>query len=259
MINVSDYSYLYETHMHTSEGSECGKCRAVDMVEAYKKAGYDGVVITDHHYGGNTRPDRSLPWEEWCTQFFAGYRNAKNKGDEIGLKVFCGWESGFRGTEFLIFGLNEEWMKKHPELKTCTVEEQYRLVHEAGGIVIQAHPFRKRNYIAEIRLFPEFIDGVDGINSKHTFSKVSDYAYDQNNVDELANQRAFEYANKYNLPTTAGSDMHTLGLYGSGMLFKNPLNSIDDLIGAVLSHGQTNDYILYDGIHYFTKKGELIK
>lgn len=259
MIDVDEYKYLYETHMHTSEGSGCGMCSAEEMVRAYKKAGYDGVIITDHHFGGNTRPDRSLPWDEWCTQFFAGYRNAKATGDEIGLKVFCGWESGFCGTEFLVFGLDEQWMKAHPELKTCTAQQQYKLVHEAGGMVIHAHPFRKRNYIPEIRLFPDFVDGVEGINAKHNHVKPTDYAYDPNNEDEFTNPRAFEYANKHNFPTTAGSDMHNTDLYGSGMLFKKPLNSIRDFISAVLSHGETNDYILYDGINYFTKTGEIIK
>lgn len=259
-IDPKNYPYLYETHMHTGEGSQCGQIPGAQMADAYKAAGYDGIIITDHHYGGNTRPDRSLPWEEWCEQFFAGYRNAKARGDEIGLKVFCGWESGFHGTEFLVYGLNEEWMKRHPELKTASIEEQYRIVHEGGGIVIHAHPFRQRTYIPEIRLFPEYVDGVEGINAKHPHTALSGgYGVDDKSEDDLANPRAFEYANKHNLPTTAGSDMHDLGLYGSGMMFERPLDSIEDFIGAILSHGKTNDYILYDGINYYTKTGELIE
>lgn len=258
MTNISEYTYLYETHMHTSEGSACGCCPAEEIVAAYKAAGYDGVIITDHHFGGNTRPSRDLPWEEWCHQFFAGYRNAKAAGDRLGIKVFCGWESGFSATEFLVYGLGEEWMKQHPELRSCTVEEQYRLVHEAGGMVIHAHPFRKRDYIPEIRLFPRYVDGVEGINAKHPHVVPGHPEYCPENEDHLTNPRAFEYANQYGLPTTAGSDMHNTALYGSGMLFKKPLESISDFIAAVLSHGETNDYILYDGIHYFTKTGEQI-
>ena len=75
------YPYLYETHMHTSEGSKCGQYPAVEMVRAYKEAGYAGVMVTDHNWGGNTAVDRSLPWEEWLDKFFMGYHNAKAEGD----------------------------------------------------------------------------------------------------------------------------------------------------------------------------------
>lgn len=40
--------YIYETHLHTSEGSACGRSRAIDIVDAYKAAGYTGIIITDH-------------------------------------------------------------------------------------------------------------------------------------------------------------------------------------------------------------------
>ena len=55
------YCYLYETHMHTKEGSACGRDNAADIVRAYKEAGYAGVIVTDHFFGGNTAIDRSLP------------------------------------------------------------------------------------------------------------------------------------------------------------------------------------------------------
>lgn len=40
--------YRYETHMHTAEGSRCGRMPAAEMVRAYKKLGYTGVFVTDH-------------------------------------------------------------------------------------------------------------------------------------------------------------------------------------------------------------------
>ena len=40
--------YIYETHLHTSEGSACGRSKAADIVHAYKAAGYTGIIITDH-------------------------------------------------------------------------------------------------------------------------------------------------------------------------------------------------------------------
>ena len=160
--------YLYETHMHTKEASACSHNTAVEMARAYKEAGYTGIIITDHFFYGNTAIDRKLPWKDWVEQFCLGYEHAKEEGDKIGLQVFFGWESGYRGTEFLVYGLDQEWLLLHPEIKDATVEEQYRLVHEGGGIVSHAHPFREEVYIPEIRQFPQFVDAVEGINTTQT-------------------------------------------------------------------------------------------
>ena len=74
---LKEFPYLYETHMHTEEASRCGKVSGAEMARAAKEYGYTGVFITDHHWGGNTRPDRELPWEEWVDEFCSGYEAAK--------------------------------------------------------------------------------------------------------------------------------------------------------------------------------------
>lgn len=80
--------YIYETHLHTSEGSACGRAKAVDIVHAYKDAGYTGIIITDHFFYGNTAVDRSLPWKDWVNGFCKGYENALEEGRRVGLQVF---------------------------------------------------------------------------------------------------------------------------------------------------------------------------
>lgn len=216
--------FLYETHLHTKQGSACSKNTGREMAIAHKEAGYTGIIVTDHFFYGNTAVDRSLPWEEWVHQYCAGYRDAKAAGDEIGLDVFFGWESGYDGTEFLVYGLDEEWLCKHPEIKDATVEEQYKLVHEAGGVVFHAHPFRERFYISEIRLFPEHVDGVEVFNACNEWI---------DGVDKC-NIRAAEYAAKYNFPTTSGSDVHCVEPLMSGVAFDRRLNSIQDFIELVM-------------------------
>ena len=51
-------------------------------------------------------------------------------GDEIGLQVFVGWEESYQGADFLVYGLDKEWMKQHPELREISVEEQYATISE---------------------------------------------------------------------------------------------------------------------------------
>lgn len=219
--------YKYETHLHTSEASKCAKNTGTEMAHAAKKAGYAGIIVTDHNWGGNTAIDRSLPWEAFVHEFSKGYRSAKKVGDEIGLSVFWGWEAGYQGTEFLIYGLSVEWMLEHPEIRDASIEEQYRLVHQGGGIVVHAHPYREEDYIPQIRLYPDFIDGVEVINAMHSNPKSGSH------VDASYNPLAYEYAKAGMKPMTAGSDIHNVDLLGGGMVFERPIVSEQDFVDAV--------------------------
>lgn len=237
------YPYLYETHMHTSEGSKCGQREAKDMVRAYKEAGYAGVMVTDHNWGGNTAADKSLPWEEWLDRFFTGYFNAKAEGDKLNFPVFLGYEATHgKGHDFLIYGFTIDWMKKHPELKGATIPEQLELLHSVGGMVIQAHPYRIADYIDEVLSFEKYVDGIEMINASHP--KDSDW-----------NDKAIKLANDNNLPGTAGSDQHTTNLYMGGTAFSTPLKSIEDYIYRI-KNGE--DYVMTDGLRWFDKKGNVI-
>lgn len=221
--------FLYETHMHTSESSACAGSTGAEMARAFYDAGYTGIVITDHFFYGNTAVDRSLPWEEWVNRFCLGYEHAKETGDSLGLQVFFGWESGYRGTEFLVYGLDKAWLLAHPEIKDATVEEQYALVHAGGGIVSHAHPFREEPYIPEIRLFPEYVDAVEGVNATHT--SVASRAH----RNPQFNERALAYGKEHGLPFTAGSDQHTTRMIGGGMVFDRKLDDVHDFCRAVLA------------------------
>lgn len=222
-------TYLYETHLHTAESSICAQLPAAEMVRRFHAAGYTGVVITDHFYYGNTTVDRNLPWDQWVEDFYKGYENAKAEGDRIGLQVFFGWESGYQGTEFLVYGLDKRWLLAHPEIRDCTIEEQYAIVHGAGGIVIHAHPFRVEPYIKEVRLFPDCVDAVEAINATH--SSLSSVCH----INPGWNDEALAYAQKHNLPITSGSDQHRPAMIGGGMVFDRKMADISDLCSAILN------------------------
>lgn len=221
--------YLFETHLHTSESSACGQVSGAEQARKFKEAGYTGVVITDHFYGGNTAIDRSLPWEQWVEGFCAGYENAKAEGEKIGLQVFFGWESGYRGTEFLVYGLDKQWLLDHPEIRDCSIEEQYALVHADGGMVIQAHPYRKEPYIPEIRLYPDHVDAVEAYNATHSSLWSVSHKHPE------WNDMALCYAKAHDLPITAGSDQHKQAMIGGGMVFGRKMADIADFCRAILN------------------------
>lgn len=211
--------YKYETHLHTTEGSACSIVSAAEHVRYYKDAGYTGIIVTDHFFNGNTTVPKNLPWEERIELFCRGYENAKEEGDKIGLSVFFGWEAGFDGTDFLVYGLDKQWLKEHPDILSWSVQEQYKKIHEAGGFIVHAHPYRVRSYIKKIRLFPEYVDAVEVINVGNRNS----------NFD----RSALLYARKNQLPVTAGSDAHGMDYSHSGVAFYHKLEDIQDYIAGI--------------------------
>lgn len=244
-----EYKYLYETHLHTNNASACGKNTGDQMARAAKEYGYAGIITTDHNWGGNTCIDRTLPWEDWVDAFAKGYESAYSYGKENDLDVFFGYEAGYNGTEFLIYGITPEWMKKHPQLWEASIEEQYALIHEGGGFVVHAHPYREEWYIPKIRLFPDYVDAVEGINATHSNSKSNSHN------DPEYDKRAIAYAIEHNLPMTAGSDMHWTDLFGGGVLFKKRIHSIKEYIDLI----KQGDYMLTNGETIYDSKGNVVR
>ncbi len=214
--------YLYETHMHTSQGSGCGRATGAQHARFYKDAGYQGIFITDHFFGGNTAVPRSGSWKERIDRFCSGFEDAWNEGQKIGLDVFFGWEQNYRGDEYLIYGLDKQFLLDHEEIERCTREEQYALVHAAGGCVIQAHPFRMRDYISAIHVCEQFTDGVEVANAGNTPAQD---AY------------AARYAWAHGLYTIAGSDNHHSNpdspLFALGL--DRPLTCAKDFVQHILN------------------------
>lgn len=243
------YPYLYETHLHTSQGSKCGKNTAVEMAQAAKAAGYTGIIITEHNWGGNTCVDKTLPWEQWVAQFMQGYYDAKAWGDGNGLDVFWGYEAGFQATDFLVYGITPQWLLEHPQLRGFDMTEHHLLVREAGGMVIHAHPFREAPYIHRLLLCPQLVDGVEGINAAHSRPSVRD-------VKEIFNEKAIQYARAHDLPITAGSDIHSINLSGGGIATRTKLTCIQDYCDLIRENG---DYILTNGTAWFDKHGKVLQ
>lgn len=185
--------YRYETHLHTSLTSACSRFEPQEIVDKYTRLGYAGVFVTDHYLRGNSSVSKELPYEERVSLYFEGYRAVKKCAEGSGLAVFCGVEISHWGTDFLFYGLSEDWYKHNPEIMTETPKEFCRRAREAGALVIQAHPYREAFYIDHIRLFPNAVDGIEVINA---------------NNSERANRLAGILANAYNLAATAGSDIH---------------------------------------------------
>lgn len=212
--------YIYETHLHTCEGSACGVTPGADYIKAYKDAGYAGIFVTDHFFGGNCAVDRSLSWEEKIEGYCKGYENALAAcGNDPDFKVFFGIEQTFQGDDYLIYGLDKAWLLSHPEVESMNHQQLFEVVNEVGGLMIQAHPFRFRGYQQAIHVHPREVHGVEIYNAGNKPTE---------------NDLAALYAQHYDFPVTSGSDMHNVvnvinpPVPLGGVIFDSPLESVFD-------------------------------
>ena len=137
------------------------------------------------------------------------------------FSVFFGVEFNFEGDEYLIYGIEPDWLADHPEIMDLSRRGVYELVHEAGGIMVHAHPYRERDYLNTIHLTPGISDAVEVYNAGN-----EDY---QNALD-------YVYAQELGVPMTAGSDIHhAIDNPLGGMLFERKLTSALDYARAVMA------------------------
>jgi hypothetical protein len=189
--------YLYETHVHTAPISACAKADVRSTLEFYRSIGYAGVFMTDHFIDGNiARELRELSYEARIEGYFSAYEEGKRIGEEIGLDVFSGIEMSYKGTDFLVYGIDKAWCLCHKDIDRLPKSELLKLIMEEGALVVQAHPFREASYIDHIRLFPRCVHGVEIFNASR---------------NDFENALAAQYCNNYSLIAFAGSDNHNGG------------------------------------------------
>ena len=212
--------YRYETHLHTSPVSKCGHATVEENVDFYKSMGYDGIFVTNHFLDGNINVDQSLSYKEKINYYFNDYERAFEYGKKVGLKVFCGVEITYKGTDFLVYGLDKEWYLKHEKIMYMEKREELDYLRKKGALVIQAHPYRRADYIDHIRLYPDNVDGMEVLNANRT---------------PLENKMAEIMVEEYGHLKTAGTDNH-LGPRQkkfAGMESDTPIVSEEDFIQRV--------------------------
>ena len=225
-------TYKYETHLHTVQGSACGHTDGADYIEAFFNIGYSGIFVTDHFFGGNTAVPKEGNWfdrvDHYCSGYEAAFARAEQFNKEKGFagtddefKVFFGIEQTFDGDDYLVYGLDKQWLYDHPEVETMSHQELFDAVNREGGLMIQAHPFRLRDYIRAVHIHPREIHGVEIYNAGNK---------------AVENELAEHYATVYDFPMTSGSDIHNVDfippkegkLNIGGMEFDTPIKDVYD-------------------------------
>lgn len=211
--------YKYELHCHTKEVSRCGKISVEELINKYRNAGYAGIVLTDHYSPMTFNPDEHFNKRKAISHYLKAYNIAKKYSDE-NFTVLLGMELRFYGTlnDYLIYGVNEKLLYRLPFLLPLNIKKASKLLHKAGCLLIQAHPFRRSIKRAD----PVYVDGVEVFNGKNSAA---------------INEKAVKWAEQEKFPIrTSGSDCHDdSNLALGGIITEEPIKNNDDLIRILKS------------------------
>ena len=222
--------YKYETHLHTAPVSKCARVSVEENLLFYKEQGYDGVFITNHFLDGNINLPAGTSYEDGIRFYFSDYEEAVELGKRIGIKVFCGVELSYKGTDFLIYGLDKDWYLAHPEIMDMKKSDELRFMMDSGALVIQAHPYREASYIDHVRLFPRCVHGIEVFNA---------------GCKNTENPMAKHYAENYGLLPFAGTDNHSGRNQKllAGVCFETPVQDEAEFVQKV-KNGEANIFTL---------------
>lgn len=215
--------YKYELHCHTSNVSLCAHSSADEAVKFYKERGYDGIVITDH-YSPQTFLLRSLFPHKHIDLYTKGYKRAKElAGDDFTVLLGCEVRFFFTIDDFLIYGVNEDFLRKSGNLMCKYLRRLSTLCKENGLILLEAHPFRELRF----RHNPALLDGCEVYNGKDDGKE--------------ANIKAKKWAKKNNFRiTTSGGDFHDYNdTVPAGIITDEPIKTNEDLLRILRSGSYT--------------------
>ena len=204
---------LIDLHAHSAGISQCCKISGYDNMVLAKGLGIDGFVLTNHYQRQYLINDDI---NEFAARYIEEYKRVKELGEELGFKIIFGIEvtmHKYNDTHMLIYGVDEGFVLKYPDMFDYTQEELYKLVKEANGIMVQPHPFRKgKNVLLDIK----YLDGVE-VNCHPKYLTTS--------FDEV-----YEVAQSNKLILTCGGDFHNDTYRPTcGMILPDDINDSFDL------------------------------
>lgn len=207
-----------ELHCHTRDASGCSNMSAEATVERYLEYGYTTLVITNHFTAFSGMDDPEL-WLKQVDSTYVAYDNLV-KASKGRLNILLGMEARLtcNGNDYLTFGgFDREFLEKTGSafLKR-NIFEYCDMIHERGGFVSQAHPFRYNQVMTQ----PGPLDGIEVFNGHFKHDSHNDFAY--------------MWAEKYHKIKTSGTDHHDDDHYPDGGIETDiPVTSIDQLISIL--------------------------
>ncbi|MFV1951416.1 MAG: PHP-associated domain-containing protein [Nitrospinota bacterium] len=193
---------VIDLHIHTNRYSTCSILDPVEMLKRAQELNLDGIVIIEHNHVWDKDEIEELKNEAGVEELMV-LRGQEIRGHRI---------DGSIDGDFLAFGFYETIDEELPST------EIIHRVHDNGGIIIAAHPYRHILGIGD-HLYDLDLDGIEVLNPHHSPS-------DTENAERA--RKIMDIAG------TGGSDAHRplpIGHYLTS--FKGDIATEDDLINEI--------------------------
>ena len=183
---------LFDLHAHSSGISVCCKVNAGDALRIARENGMDGLVLCNHYQNTSKyMPDGDH--RAFSERYLAEYRQAVALAKQMHMGLIFGVEvtmTRYELVHLVIYGVGPDFVRAHTQMYDYTQEQLYRAVKEAGGVLIQAHPYRIKRRLMDV----ELLDGIE-VNCHPKYEDVY--------LEEMA-----EIATRYGKILTCGGDYH---------------------------------------------------
>ena len=179
---------LIDLHTHTRPLSHDSALSPDDLIDEAKRAGLDGVCLTEHDFF----------WEQEATWDLARRH---------GFLVIPGIEVNTEFGHILVFGLDRFVFGMH------RLADLVRLVGEARGAMVAAHPYR-RQLPFELREAGDWTMALEQTVRNESYTHVSAIETYNGRGTKRQNQFSLEVCRRLGLTGAAGSDSHELADVG---------------------------------------------
>ena len=149
---------LIDLHAHSAGISHCCRAKGDRVIREAKAVGIDGIVLTNH-YTKNYVKDED--YAAFARRYTEEYEQLLALGEAEGIRVLFGVELTMEKHDMvhlLLYGVEPSFVEESPMLFDWTQQELYERVHAVGGIVVQAHPYRKN---VDAMLDLAYLDGIE--------------------------------------------------------------------------------------------------
>lgn len=206
-LNFDSCPHHYNFHLHTTCSD--GQLTPVTLMEQAFKIGLKGMAITDHH---------STKGYQIAQNFLNTIRDRFPRTALPHLWTGIEITANLLGTDVHILGygfapdhpvMNPYLQGNSPQGWQAEAKTVIDALHQAGGLVVLAHPFRYRRSASE--LIPAAANlGIDGVEAYYAYGNPKPWT-----PDPAKTEQAKEFCAVYDLFTTCGTDSH-----GSSLLHR---------------------------------------
>lgn len=192
---------IIDLHTHTRPWSDDSELEAAELIHQAKQAGLDAICLTEHDWF----------WD----------KDALAKlNQEHDFLVLPGVEINTDDGHFLVFGIEEYSFGMHH------TEYLKRMVDEAGGAMILAHPYRRNLHRED-----DIGDAVEQFCEKPFLRLLDTIEVLNGRGSERQNTFSQEVCRWLNLKGTGSSDAHSLSdIPSCATLFERNIRNVEELV-----------------------------